>query len=311
MFVIGGESLVDLVPEADGGYQNSPGGSPFNCAVALAKLGNVVGFLCPISEDPFGDILIETMASAGVVSLIKARTSTATTTATVEFDEHQKPRYTFRRGADLPPPSEALIRALPLQLDLLHIGGFAPLTAADAESWIPVIDHAIGRGATISMDINVRPSLIDDEVGYRRRLSEMLVRAHIVKLSEEDLAWLEPGLQPETYAAKLLGNRNCKLVVVTLGDKGSRAFSARASGIAGVYVPAVFGDTVGAGDNLMAGVLTSLDLATIGADALSGLDASDLDRILEFSAVVAGLNCAHRGCHPPTRAQVDEALNSI
>ena len=67
MFVVGGESLVDLVPAKPGpAAERQPvaGGSPFNCAIALAKLGNQTGFLCPISTDEFGDMLLAPLAAA-------------------------------------------------------------------------------------------------------------------------------------------------------------------------------------------------------------------------------------------------------
>ena len=59
MFVVGGESLIDLVSEpvgTDGVVHMTAhqGGSPYNCAIALSKLNNDTGYLCPISADGFG-----------------------------------------------------------------------------------------------------------------------------------------------------------------------------------------------------------------------------------------------------------------
>jgi len=56
MFVVGGESLIDLISEPvgpDGAIRlvAHQGGSPYNCAIALSRLGNDTGFLCPISSD--------------------------------------------------------------------------------------------------------------------------------------------------------------------------------------------------------------------------------------------------------------------
>ena len=70
MFVVGGESLVDLktYPERTAGViqmHAHPGGSPMNCAIALSKLGASTGFLCPISKDAFGDYILEPLAAAG------------------------------------------------------------------------------------------------------------------------------------------------------------------------------------------------------------------------------------------------------
>lgn len=312
MFVVGGESLIDLVPvsaEPDAERHAIAGGSPFNCAIALAKLGNQTGFLCPISQDEHGDLLLAPLAEAGVEVLLKDRVAAATTKAIVTFNEKMQASYVFERGADHAFTREGLLAALPGQVELYQIGGFAPILAEDAEKWMAVVKAAIGRGATISIDINVREKLVDDEDGYRQRLSDFLDLAHIIKLSEEDHEWLEPGVSIEEHAKLLLDRPNCELVVVTLGEHGSRAFSNVANVQVGIYAPPVFGDTVGAGDSLMAGILTWLhETGALKLGKLGVLDEPALTTTLRFGAVVAGLNCAQKGCKPPTRAEVDAVL---
>lgn len=314
MFVVGGESLIDLVPvsAAPGAERQAlPGGSPYNCALALAKLGNDTGFLCPISQDEFGDVLLGPLEEAGVHVLLKERVAAPTTKAIVTFNEKMQASYVFERAADHAFTREGLLAALPEAVGLYQIGGFAPILAEDAAIWMPVVEAARARGATISFDINVREKLVDDEAGYRSRLEGFLDAAHLIKLSEDDHAWLAPGSSLADYAASLLTRPHCELVVVTLGDAGSIAFSRTASAQAGIYAPPVFGDTVGAGDSLMAGILTWLhETGALRPGALGLLDAAALTTTLKFGAVVAGLNCAHKGCKPPRRAEVDAVLAS-
>jgi fructokinase len=98
-------------------------------------------------------------------------------------------------------------------------------------------------------------------------------------------------------------------VVVTLGDGGSRAFTSAGEAKAGIYVPPVFGDTVGAGDSLMAGVIAYLaEHGALRPDRLARLGGDVLDGMLRFGAVVAGLNCAQKGCRPPTRGEVNTVM---
>ena len=105
MFVVGGESLIDLV-SAPRAADNSihmvahQGGSPFNCAIALSKLGNDTGFLCPISKDGFGSYLLEPLEAAGVKQLLASRVTEPTTLAVVTLDQAGKAQYEFYRGAD-------------------------------------------------------------------------------------------------------------------------------------------------------------------------------------------------------------------
>ncbi|ODT77439.1 MAG: hypothetical protein ABS76_27015 [Pelagibacterium sp. SCN 64-44] len=313
MFVVGGESLIDLVPvSAAAGAERMAlaGGSPFNCAIALAKLGNEAGFLCPISQDDYGDLLLAPLAAAGVAVLLDERVAAPTTKAIVTFNDKMQASYVFERGADRAFTRQGLLAALPQQVQLYQIGGFCPILEEDASVWLDVVEAALGRGATVSIDINVREKLVEDEAGYRERLDRFLDRAHLVKLSEEDHAWLAPHLTIAEYAGALLERPNCELVVVTLGEAGSLAFSRAARGRADIYAPPVFGDTVGAGDSLMAGILTWLgETGALAPGRLGLLDEAALVRTLRFGAVVAGLNCAHKGCVPPSRAEVDAVLS--
>lgn len=312
MFVVGGESLIDLVPvsAAPGAERVAhAGGSPFNCAIALSRLGNPTGFLCPISQDEYGDLLLKPLADAGVAVLLDERVAAPTTKAIVSFNAKMQASYIFERGADRAFTRESLMAALPKTVELYQIGGFCPILAEDAAIWTDVVKAAAQRGATLSFDINVRDKLVDDEAGYRARLSGFLDLAHLVKLSEEDHEWLRPGMSIQAHAAELLARPNCELVVVTLGEEGSRAFSRSATAQAPIFSPPVFGDTVGAGDSLMAGILTWLgEAGALKVGGLAGLDESQLRDMLAFGAVVAGINCGRKGCQPPSRAEVDAVL---
>ena len=325
MFVVGGESLIDLKAEValpggqltgrDGDNQivmtAHPGGSPYNCAIALAKLGNETGFLCPISTDAFGDYLLGPLDAAGVTPLLPERVAEYTTLAVINFDSNHNARYGFYRQADGAIDATKAIAALPEQLELYQIGGFCPIKPDEAAQWLQVVAAAIAKGATISIDPNVRPSLIDDFAGYKTRLLQFLDLTHVVKMSEEDLEALDSAKSIEQHATELLARPHCELVVITLGDKGSRAFTATGSAQAAIYAPPVFGDTVGAGDSLMAGILSWLDERDLlKPGPLSRLDDAALAEMLKFGAVVAGINCGRKGCKPPTRAEVDVVLNA-
>jgi fructokinase len=314
MFVVGGESLIDMVSEpraADGviHMHAHQGGSPYNCAIALSKLGNDTGFLCPISRDGMGDYLLEPLAAAGVTTLLPERVREPTTLAVVTLNEKRQARYEFYRGAERALDRDKLIAALPRNLELFQVGGFCPIEADDAAIWLDVVEAARARGATISIDPNVRPSLVDDFEAYKQRLDRFLDLAHVVKVSEEDLQALDTRFSIEAHAAALLGRPACELVIVTLGENGSRAFTAAGHAEAGIWSPPVFGDTVGAGDSLMAGILSILaERGDLKPGRLAALNAEALKTVLQFGAVVAGLNCGQLGCKPPTRAEVDAVL---
>lgn len=312
MFVVGGESLVDLVsqPRVAGGeyvMHAHAGGSPYNCAIALSKLGNSTGFLCPISRDGFGDFLTQPLVEAGVEALLGERVLAPTTLAVVTLNEKGQAQYEFYRGADRALDADALIDALPAQIEVYQSGGFCPIEPQDAEIWLRIIAEAKRRGAIITIDPNIRPTLVDDFDAYKLRLGRFLDLANVVKVSVEDLEALNPDQSIQAQVDALLQRPACKLVVVTDGEHGSKAFTQAARAEADVYSPPVFGDTVGAGDSLMAGILTWLhDHKKLGdPETLSG---HELAEMLRFGAVVSGLNCGQKGCNPPNRAEVDAVL---
>jgi fructokinase len=314
MFVVGGESLIDLISKPvgpDGARElvAKAGGSPMNCAIALSKLGRDAGFLCPISTDTFGDFILQPLNMAGVKQLLAERVREPSTLAVVTDDGKGNPRYAFYREADRAFTREGLIAALPQQVELFQIGGFCTVLEDDLAVWMDLAREAMRRGATISTDPNLRPSLIADMDAYRARILRSLELANIVKLSEEDLETLDAGKSIEQHAATMLERPACRLVVVTLGAKGSMAFARGATARSPIHPAAPGGDNVGAGDTLMAGILTWLaDNDRLAPSALGALTEPELSAMLWFGAVAAGINCSRVGANPPTRAEVDAVL---
>jgi len=314
MFVVGGESLIDLIskPVGPDGVRElvaKAGGSPMNCAIALSKLGNDCGFLCPISTDTFGDFILTPLLSAGVKQLVTQRVREPSTLAVVTDDGKGNPRYAFYREADRAFTRDGLIAALPQKMELFQIGGFCTIRDDDLAVWMEVAREAARRGATISTDPNLRPSLISDLDAYRRRIMVSLELASIIKMSEEDLETLDASKSIEQHAAAMLARPNCRLVVVTLGAEGSLAFTRGASVRSPIYPAKPGGDNVGAGDTLMAGILTWLsDHGALSPDKLAALDGAALRDMLWFGAVAAGINCGRVGASPPSRAEVDDVV---
>lgn len=313
MFVVGGESLIDLKekPVKDGVMPLTAhaGGSPMNCAIALRRLGHDTGFLCPISEDKFGGMILEPLKEAGVKVLLKKRVKEPTTLAVVSDDGKGNPRYQFYRHADRAFSKEGLIEALPRKIELFQFGGFCPIEAYDARAWMETAKVAAAMGATISIDPNVRPAVISDMAAYKQRLGRMLDLAHIVKVSDEDLDYLEKGKPLEAHAGALLARANVKLVVITRGKEGSVAFTRDARADVSIYPAKKGGDNVGAGDTLMAGMLTWLrDHRALAPEKLAKLSGDQLMDMLWFGAIAAGINCSRIGANPPTRAEVEAVL---
>ena len=67
MILISGEALIDLIPDREqpGRYDAVLGGSPFNVAIGLARLGAPAAFVSRISRDANGEALAGALAASG------------------------------------------------------------------------------------------------------------------------------------------------------------------------------------------------------------------------------------------------------
>ncbi len=322
MIVVAGESLIDFVhrPEvATEGprgplYEACPGGSPYNCAIALGRLQVATGFLCPLSDDSLGRLLAGRLEDSNVTALQSDPVAAPTSLAVVSLSPEGSASYSFYREgtADRQLDPADLAAALPDNIEAFQIGSLALIEQTDGPAWSAALEAAAERGALISIDPNVRNRLIGDYEDYRGRLMAMLAKADMIKASDEDLDYLYPGLSPEDAIRRLMEEQEITLTVLTRGAEGATAFTA-----AGLQVPMPArsfasdgkGDTIGAGDSFQAGLLAWL--SRNGALSRSGLEAledAQLAAMLTFASTVAGLNCAQTGCNPPRLTEVEAAL---
>jgi fructokinase len=301
MIVSCGEALIDFLPQqpASGGvtFAGFPGGSPFNVAVAVGRLGQPAGFFGGLSGDFFGDTLRQALHAANVDTSLAHASERPSTLAFVSlaegnaryafFDENSAGRMLTEN--DLPP--------LPRTVAALHFGSFS-LASEPCGSAFETLMRREQKDRVISLDVNVRPTLIHNRSGYLARIDRLVAMADIVKLSDEDLEWLSPGA---TFAA--LADRYRKLgarvVVLTRGSDGATAFA----GAAPVSVPSVkvtVADTIGAGDTFMAAMLVRLaQQEKLTKRAVAELAPDDLAATLSFAAKAAAITVSRPGADPP------------
>ncbi|MGH8825710.1 MAG: carbohydrate kinase family protein [Jiangellaceae bacterium] len=312
MIVVAGEALVDLVAEDDGRFRAVPGGSPANVAVGLARLGQRTQMLVRLGTGRFGRIIRDHLAGNSVGLDLAVDAAEPATVAVVALDEAGHASYDFYvdRTADWGWSTTELPAALPAGTAALCTGSLALALEPGASLLTDLMRRESARGISVVLDPNLRPALLGDRTAARRRLEAQVSTADVVKVSDEDLAWLTPGESPADVAARWL-ELGPTLVVVTRGSAGASALS---HGGARVDVPVhsvQVVDTVGAGDAFTAGLVDALgrhDLLGGGARARLGrCDSATLRAILDHATLVAALTCARRGADPPTAADVDAA----
>ncbi len=307
MFVVCGEALFDVFAQGEtaGGMalDGRIGGSPFNVAVGLARLGQPVGFFGGVSTGFLGQRLLRALQEEGVDTSCTPRSAAPTTLSLVGLDAQGVPSYAFygTGAADREVGPEALA-AIPAQARVFQFGSYAMVVEPVAGTQKALVEREHGR-SLVCYDPNVRLNVQPALQAWRDVLQWMLPRTHLLKVSDEDLQLLYPGVEPAQLAQQWLA-AGVALVVVTLGAQGALGWTATAQARA-EPVPVQIVDTVGAGDTFQAALLTWLaEHDALSSQALRALDAAQLGEALQFAARAAAITCTRRGADLPRRAEL-------
>ena len=304
MILIGGENLMDLItqPSLRGSELNDTltlraveGGSPYNTAVAAARLGAEVGYLTPISQDVFGAHLSARLESSGA-QVLSERVPAPISLAIVSLQLGQASYQFYREGT-----AERCVNLDKLTTQLehghaLHLGSLALTGASDGEVWTTLFERAQERGLFTSVDLNIRPRFIEDEAQYRARLERVMQSADLIKMSDEDLGWWvgrELRDAEEQRRACLALGRTFKpqLIFMTRGSRGVTAYLERRERVQVLERPAdlarVFADTVGAGDTFMGAILATLDELVLRDAFFDGWTTLRIEHALRVGSIAA------------------------
>jgi fructokinase len=327
-----GELVVDLLPLPDAGagpegtapqYVARPGGNALNVAVAAGRLGAPVRLLARLGTGPLAPNLRRHAELAGVDLGGFVEAAEPVSLAVVGLADDGSADYGFHvlGAADWQWTGEELARVLPATTAILHVGSISSWTAPGADAIAALVERLHAEGsALISVDPNIRPMLAEGPVGatlgntadgVRARLERLVAQADVVKVSAEDLAWLEPDTHDLDAAVRRWADRGPALVLLT--DGGAPLRIARPGRPVQHWpIPKVtVVDTVGAGDSLAAGLLTGLlGAGVVSRAALAALPDDQLRHLIDEAALVAALNCTRVGADPPTRAELAAARDA-
>ncbi len=309
MILCCGEALIDMIPtptvSGSDGFVPHSGGAVFNTAIALGRLGVQTGMLTGLSTDMFGTQLEQALQASHVDTSLTVKSDRHTTLAFVKltdghatysfFDENSAGR--MLAPGDLP--------TLPDSITTLYFGGISLACEPGADTYA----HLAQKGAKdrlVMLDPNIRPGFIEDIDRYRHRLNGMLGVADIVKVSDEDLDWIQPGPGDLTDKAKQLLDAGPSVVIVTKGAKGATAFTATGLTASAPGQRTTVVDTVGAGDTFNAGVLAKLaQLNLLTKPAIRNISADQLQSALTLGTRIAAVTVSRAGANPPWAGELE------
>jgi fructokinase len=295
VITIAGEALMDVVVAPSGETTTFAGGAPFNVARTVARLGGECQFLGRISRDRFGRQLRAELDERAIRLVVPEPTAAPTTLAIAELDDAGIAEYTFylegtsaaQLGLDAVPP-----RTLG-DSDAIVFGGLGIVMEPIASTLRELIATAPDT-ATVMLDANCRPGAITDLNAYRRTVTNLLAHVNIVKVSNDDLRLLAPGVDPDAAARALL-EHGPGAVLLTDGPAPVRIHAM--SGSRSVPVPDVrIVDTVGAGDAFVAAFVMAWS-----TNPRQGrrLDPDELARATAAAVRVASAACSVAGANLP------------
>ena len=307
MFIVCGEALFDVFATGNTptgiGFDGHIGGSPFNVALGLARLGQPVGFCGGIGTGFAGERLMQALTDEGIATGAVAWVDAPTTLSLIGLDAFGVPSYAFYgHGAADRQLRPAHLAAIPAAARAFHFGSYAMVVQPVGATQRALVERE-HRRSVISYDPNIRTNVEPDLAPWRDTLQWMLPRTHLLKVSDEDLALLYPGRSIEAFAADALA-AGTPWVVVTRGAEGAIGFSARAT-VAMPPVAAKVVDTVGAGDTFQAALLTwAAETGRLTPATLANLDEVALREALGFAARAAAITCGRRGADLPRRGEL-------
>ena len=320
MIICCGEVLIDMIPTALPNKKNAylplPGGSSYNAAIAIGRLGAPVSFLGKFSNDFFGETLLKRLIANKVKDNLIIRSELNTTLAFVKLEKGKEPEFSFytEGTAERSLSIEDLPKSLPEQTSCICFGSIA-MTMEPLASTIETLilrENALqvqGKvSPVISFDPNIRPFMIKDKNAYLNRMEKWIGASTITKISAEDFKFIFPGLEPEKALHKTL-TMGPRLAIGTLGPKGALALLRRNDGsLTRVEAPAVnlpVLDTIGAGDTLHGAFLAWLQLkGKMSRQSLAALSEQELYDALLFANKAASLVCSRQGAEPPSYREV-------
>jgi fructokinase len=315
LITIAGEALYDVFPKMGApeasqiGLDAVTGGSPFNVACGLGRLGFAPLFFGGIAEGQMGDHQAEILADAGVRADAIVRKPNLVPLMLIALAEDGQPTYSYygqsTADVDITLDDLVVLRQMP---DLLHLGSYSLVTPPLADTLAALVER-LPADSLLALDPNVRPMVEPDVEIWRRRLDPLYRRADIIKLSDEDIAFLAPGTDPESYAHDLSGLSGAP-IFLTLGHQGvTVVLGDNQKTVVAPQVEVV--DTVGAGDSFQA-TLIAWASRPANAKALRARTTAfeALVKIAEAAVAVAARICAQRGPVIPTAGDLESAIST-
>lgn len=297
-----GEFLIDFTPGGTNSkgmkmFTQNPGGAPANVLAMNARLGGKTAFIGKVGQDAFGAFLRDVLTGEGIdTSGLVSDPVTPTTLAFVHLDERGDRSFSFYRspGADqMLMPKEAALHLID-GCGVFHFGSVSLSHDPSRSAVFHAAEYAKKHCRLVSFDPNIRPMLWEDMEDARIQIEHAMQYADILKVSEEEMAFLT-GTQDLDAGSKRLLDKGAALVLVSLGDQGAYYRNHGSFGCVPGY-PVNAADTTGAGDAFMGAFLWKAKGIT--REELALMSPAQLKPMVQFANAAGALTATGSGAIP-------------
>lgn len=307
-----GEALVDFLPDRAGvtlrhveTFRKTIGGAPANAAVGLARLGCDVALLGKVGADEFGAYLLDALRDEGVDVRGVATTTAAKTGITfISLDASGDRSFLFFRepSADLTIRREDIDVGVIEQCTVLIAGSNLLTQPGVREATYFLLQQARELGRFVVLDPNVRVHLWPDRETALEHVRNELQYGDVVKLNEEELAFVQPGGSADALWRELADRDVSALVITRAGDGAEVYWPGGHTAVEAPPLTCV--DTTGAGDGFVAGFVCGMMRTIEPTDSdmlrreIRTLPERDWQRILRLGCHVGTEVCKKLGATP-------------
>lgn len=243
-----GEILIDFLIKENGEKEHNPGGAPLNVCAVINKYGGKSAFIGKVGNDVFGHYLKRFLDKSGIESKgLIIDNFHDTTLAFVKLAQDGERSFTFARDnhADVNLEIEDVNKELIERCKLFHFGSLSLTNDPSRSATLFALRLAKTNNKLVSFDANYREGLWESAEKFKK-ISCILSDVDFLKVSLEE-AKLLTGKDDIVLCGRDLINSVKKIVLITLGDKGSYYVSKKFSGYIEAYKANTI-DTTGAGD---------------------------------------------------------------
>ena len=308
-----GELLIDFTENGTSAQGNpvleaNPGGAPCNVLAMLNRLGHRTGFIGKVGQDMFGTQLEQALKEVGISTegLVKDE-KIHTTLAFVHTLAGGDRDFSFYRkpGADMMLTESEINEEMLEGCRIFHFGSLSMTDEICRSATKKAIELAKKNGSIVSFDPNLREPLWESLDAAREQIDYGMSQCDILKISDNEIQWFTGEQDYDKGVAYLQSKYSIRLILVSLGREGSRAYMGGRCVQAASFHQQKTIETTGAGDTFCACVLHY-----VLEHGLREYTQEEMEEMLTFANAAAALVTTKKGALRvmPDRGEIEELL---